>query len=323
MKSLDVSAPCTRDLPIGGSEDRILVVEDDPMFRRILKNWLERWGYRVTIAADGAAAWSILQSPDSPSLLVLDWILPQIDGIELCRMIRMRRTLLYPYILLATSKEDKADIVFGLDAGADDYLIKPFDQDELRARLRVGKRTLALQQELISTRDELKYHATHDALTGAWNRGEILHLLNRELADAQRQSIKVGLLMIDLDHFKRINDTHGHLVGDRVLREVSDRLRASKRKQDSLGRYGGEEFLIIAPHCVHRELDQLANRLREAICATPILAGDAILTVTASIGAVVLCGHSTEHEGLLAADKAMYEAKHIGRNRVVLTTQTA
>jgi diguanylate cyclase (GGDEF)-like protein len=296
----------------------VLIADDDAMFRRILQTWLETWGYRVMVAEDGTEAWSILQHEHPPELLILDWVMPGIEGTELCRRIRERQRSPYQYILLATGKDDKQDVVRGLEAGADDYLTKPFDRDELRARLRVGRRILTLQEDLINAREELRFQATHDALTGIWNRGTVLDLLHRELERAARAKTSTSVLMLDLDHFKQINDTFGHLTGDVVLRDVASRIVHSVRSYDLVGRYGGEEFLVVLPACDKGEAEQSANRIRLAIASAPILTASSGIPVTASIGATVVAGAAaaSEKEMLMAADKALYEAKNGGRNRV-------
>ena len=206
----------------------------------------------------------------------------------------------------------------GLDAGADDYLTKPFDRNELRAHLRVGGRILTLQRDLINARDELQFQATHDVLTGIWNRGGVLDLLHRELERAARAKTSTSVLMLDLDHFKKINDTYGHLTGDVVLREVAKRITQSVRSYDLVGRYGGEEFLVVLPVCGNTEVEQSANRIRLAVASAPILVGSSEVLATVSIGATVVEGSASgsESEMLSTADTALYKAKNAGRNRV-------
>ncbi len=220
----ETNTDLTEFLRPGSSCDRVLVAEDDAMFRRILQSWLENWGYRVTIAEDGARAWEILQHDVPPQLLILDWMMPAINGLELCRKVRDRNQVPYQYILLATAKDAKQDLVRGLEAGADDYLTKPFDKSELQARLRACNRILTLQDDQIRAQEQLRFQATHDTLTGVWNRGAILETLRRELERAARSKTATGLLMLDIDHFKNINDTYGHLTGDAVLKEVTQRI---------------------------------------------------------------------------------------------------
>ncbi len=293
----------------------VLVAEDDPMFRKILTVWLGRWGYRVLVAEDGTTAWNMLQKEDAPELLILDWVMPGVDGPELCRRIRRASAASYQYILLVTARNESQDVVTGLEAGADDYLTKPFDQNELRARLRVGNRILALQADLIESREKLRYQATHDGLTGVWNRSAVLDMFKREMERANRNEGPTGLLMLDLDHFKHVNDTHGHLAGDVVLKEAADRIVSVTRPYDIVGRYGGEEFLIVLPNCDIEQSRQTAERICAAIGETSIVADGAAVWVTASIGVTSCAAHTLGEAQLLAkADAAMYEAKAAGRN---------
>jgi two-component system cell cycle response regulator len=254
----------------GRSCNRVLVAEDDAMFRKILQSWLTTWGYEVTIAEDGAAAWAILQQEIRPQVLILDWMMPAINGLELCSKVRERNQTPYQYILLATAKDAKQDLVRGLEAGADDYLTKPFDRGELKARLRACNRILTLQDDQMQAHEQLRFQATHDALTGSWNRGEILEMLRRELERGARSKTTTGILMLDIDHFKKINDTYGHLTGDAVLREVTHRISQAVRSYDSVGRYGGEEFVIVLPGCNREQVDQGAERVRAAVDNGPV-----------------------------------------------------
>lgn len=302
---------------------RVLIAEDDAMSRKILQSWLENWGYRVTLAENGAIAWDILQRERPPELLILDWAMPEMDGMELCRRIRDRRHSPYQYILLVTANDDKQDVVRGLEAGADDYLTKPLNRYELRARLRVGERILTLQHDLIQAREDLRFRATHDALTGIFNRGTILELLHRELARAARSKSTTGILMLDLDHFKQVNDNYGHLAGDVVLKEVAQRISQAVRSYDLVARYGGEEFLIVVPGCNEEQIQDCAERVRSAIASAPVMVHSSRIPVTISIGATVASrGAITETVILAAADVALYQAKNSGRNQAVLSDAT-
>lgn len=294
----------------------VLVAEDDPMFRKILQNWLQSWDYKVIVATDGTEAWNILQQERPPDLLILDWVMPGVDGMELCRRIRERQSASYQYILIVTANDARQDVVRGLEAGADDYLTKPFDKGELRARLRVGTRILTLQEDLIRAREDLRFQATHDVLTGIWNRRAVLDLLHREIERAARFHASTGVLMLDLDHFKKINDTYGHLIGDAVLKETARRITQVVRSYDFVGRYGGEEFMVLLPGCDKEQAEQSGERIRLAVMATPVVAGGSEISVTISIGATATIG-GPETEVLAIADAALYQAKSAGRNRTV------
>jgi two-component system cell cycle response regulator len=304
----------------GSACDRVLVADDDAMFRKILQTCLEGWGYQVTVAENGSKAWSILQKEPPPQILLLDWIMPDVTGVELCSRVREQNRVPYQYVLLATANDAKQDLVRGLEAGADDYLTKPFDKRELQARLRAANRILTLQNDSLQAREQLLFQATHDALTGVWNRRAILEALHRELERAARSSETIGVLLIDVDHFKMINDTYGHLLGDDVLREVTKRIRDAARVYDAVGRYGGEEFLVVLPGCSRDWIQEGAERIRSAIDRTPMLFNGAEFSVTVSIGATVTTGDvMTDTEVLAAADIELYRAKRSGRNRMALS----
>jgi two-component system, cell cycle response regulator len=315
--------PISECKPGGGSSEAILIAEDDRIFRRILQTWLQKFGYRVVVTADGTKAWEILQQDNAPALLILDWMMPGIDGPELCRRIREGSHGFYPYILLVTAKDEKQDVVQGLASGADDYLTKPFYPAELQARLQVGKRILELQRELIRAREEIRFQANHDGLTGMWNRTTILSQLGRELQRGVRARTTTGVLMMDLDHFKKINDEYGHLNGDAVLKEVSRRIQLAVRSYDFVGRYGGEEFLIVLPHCSVEDLRAVAERIRFAVAEAPIVTSTAEMAITVSIGGIATSSPMLDLELLSAADSTLYAAKRNGRNRVEIESMAA
>ena len=300
---------------------QVLVAEDSAVYRQILASHLKEWGFPFTIADDGSEAWTLLQRPDCARLVLLDWVLPGIDGVELCRRIRQGDSggsYSYSYVILLTGKDAKADLLEAMQAGADDYLVKPFDRLELKARLLVGKRIIGLHEELVSARESMRYAATHDFLTGLLNRGEVFDSLRRELDRARRSLQPVSIILADVDHFKSVNDTLGHPFGDQVLKEIARRLRAKLRLYDSLGRYGGEEFLIVLPNCDLMAALIRADELRNCIGDEPMVASKVSRTVTVSMGVAVSTDHATgDITSLLSgADQALYEAKKSGRNRV-------
>jgi len=200
---------------------KVLIVDDDPVSRRLLQVTLGNSGYETVMAVDGAEALHALEQQDCPRLVVLDWIMPHLDGVEVCRAVRKRAIEPYLYIILLTVKGQQKEIVEGLEAGADDYVTKPFDLLELKARLRAGRRILELQEQLIASREQLRFEATHDAQTGLLNHEAILETLRKEVLRAQRERTPLGVIMVDIDHFKSVNDRYGHMAGDLVLREVS------------------------------------------------------------------------------------------------------
>jgi two-component system cell cycle response regulator len=313
------------ELTVSGSEAestirpmKILAAEDNLVFQSMLRTMLTKWGYDVTIARNGVEAWQALQSEDSPRLAILDWMMPGMDGVEVCRRVRAADREPYIYILLLTGRTDSQDLVEGMDAGADDYITKPFNAHELRVRLRAGRRILDLQEELLQAREALREQATHDSLTGLLNRASILETLHNDLSRARRESQPVALLMVDLDRFKLINDTCGHLAGDAVLRESAHRMKSAIRRYDAIGRYGGEEFLIVLPGCGVDAARVQAERVRRAVATGPFAAGAQSLTVTCSIGVSCRTRPSlTDVDSLVReADLALYGAKDRGRNRV-------
>jgi two-component system cell cycle response regulator len=303
-------------------KNRILIAEDDPVSRRVLQTLLVKWGYEVIIAEDGIQALAILERQDFPRLAVLDWMMPGLDGTQVCELIRKMPNRAYVYVLLLTARTQKEDLLKGLESGADDYLTKPFDGKELRARLHVGQRILTLQDHLIETREELFFRATHDSLTGLVNRGVIFEALHRESSRQLREDGSFGIVLADLDHFKCVNDQHGHLAGDAVLQEVARRMLTSVRPYDIVGRYGGEEFLIVVPSSDARGTMGLAERIRKSVEDRPVLTEAGEIQVTISLGVAVTdpAIPLNPRELLQVADDALYRAKDRGRNRSELGT---
>ncbi|HUI51758.1 MAG TPA: diguanylate cyclase [Terriglobales bacterium] len=297
---------------------RVLIAEDDTLSRTLLERTLQRAGYDVVAAADGEEALQELARQDAPRLALLDWVMPQKDGLAVCREVRLRKDQAYTYLILLSSRESKQDIVFGLESGADDYLTKPFDVDELKARLRTGERILELEDRLVEARESMRFQATHDLLTSLWNRGVIMELVTREVVRTRREGSCTAVMMCDIDHFKKVNDEYGHAAGDEVLREVARRLQLSVRSYDMVGRYGGEEFLLALNRCDAGSAISRAENLRAAISGRPIQAGNHRLNVTISIGLALSTefGECSVDEIMHEADMALYAAKAGGRNCV-------
>lgn len=299
----------------------LLIADDDHVTRSILEGLLVRWGHEVIACADGTEAAAVIERDIPLDLAILDWVMPGMNGLEVLARIRQRKRPSYVYVILLTAKDDKADLIDALNAGVDEYLVKPFDALELKARLLVGQRIVALQRELLSARDTLAVQATHDMLTGALNRAGLHEVLERELARAEREGTPLALVMADVDHFKRVNDTKGHQAGDAVLRAVARRLAECLRPYDLIGRYGGEEFVIVLPGCDTARAAALAERLRACLETFRIAlpGGEAAVTISLGVAAITREG-ATADILIHAADTALYRAKQKGRNRVELAT---
>ena len=289
---------------------KILMAEDDTTSRLLFGATLRKLGYSVTAVENGQKAWETWKQGEYP-LLISDWMMPDIDGLQLCKMIRAEPSLQYTYIILLTSLDSKGSYLEGMDAGADDFITKPFDEEQLAARLRVAERILALHEKL-------HIQATHDHVTGVWNRAAIMDYLEAELERAARQSSCMGVIMADLDYFKQVNDTYGHPVGDTVLQEAARRMHLALRPYDRIGRYGGEEFLITIPGCAMSDAVTVAERIRSSISAEPVNSGSERILVTVSLGVAIGGNQIGEDADMLiaAADAALYRAKKAGRNRI-------
>lgn len=298
--------------------DAVLVVEDDPIYRHAVQHLLAGKGYEVESVTDGCQGVVKACAPDAPRILILDWMLPGLDGPEICRQVRERGPQFYQYILLLTSRNQTADIVEGLEAGADDYLLKPPDAHELLARIRVGERILRLHDTLVEAQENLRFQATHDALTGLWNRRALMDLLKGEFERAARRSASISVFMTDIDRFKLINDEHGHLTGDAILQEVAHRLNGAVRPYDLIGRYGGEEFIVAAAELGAEGACELGERLRQEVSATAIHHEGKSVPVTISVGVATATPRPQcwIEKLVQRADAAMYLAKRNGRNRV-------
>jgi diguanylate cyclase (GGDEF)-like protein len=301
---------------------RVLVVEDDPMSQAQLISALTKEGYGFAVARNGKEAID-LYSQEFFSIIITDWMMPEMDGLELCRLIRSMKIDRYIYIIVLTGKNSKQDLVQGLEAGADDYIVKPIHQSELRVRLKGACRILELETSLNKSMAEIRELSVRDRLTGSFNRVYMDHQLAQEIMRASRYHHILSILMCDLDHFKIVNDTYGHLAGDEVLRTCVDHITSSFRNGvDWLARYGGEEFVIVLPETDQAGALLVAERMRERISGTPVNFVGCEIDITASFGSVTLIPNDNGHvrymeQVLNVADTCLYQAKNSGRNRVV------
>ncbi len=295
---------------------KILIADDEALSRRLLEKTLERAGYEVIAVENGKQALEVLGKQDGPRLALLDWMMPELDGPGVCRAVRKRSDQTYVYMVLLTSKGTKEETVHGLESGADDYLTKPFNAEELRARLRVGERILLLEDRLVEARENMRFRATHDPLTSLLNRGAILELLGRELHRSYREQKSTAILLGDVDNFKRVNDTLGHVVGDEVLMEIANRLLGAVRSYDFVGRYGGEEFLVVLNSCDPTYAPGRAEEIRKSISNRVLQTAKCPLSLTMSFGVLLSAdwGSRPMEELLHEVDTALYEAKAAGRN---------
>jgi two-component system cell cycle response regulator len=292
---------------------KILIAEDDPISRRVLEANLLEWGYEVMVASDGGEAWEIIQQPESPNLIISDWMMPRMDGLALCREIRNMEKSEYIYFILLTAKGEKKDIIEGLEAGADDFLTKPFNPEELKYRIRIGERIINLERRILKL-------ANTDPLTGLLNRRAFMERMEQEMSRAQREKKPLSLILADIDHFKSVNDTYGHQIGDLVLQRFVGQLTTSTRPYDFLGRYGGEEFVVCLPGGDGLQAASVSERIRRQVEDMEIMLPDdsRSIRITASFGTASNSIESGKNIDLLIkrADDALYLAKDKGRNRV-------
>lgn len=302
---------------------KILIAEDDNISRKMLFKVFNGYGFEVVTASDGYEAWSILEEPDHPRLLVLDWMMPGINGVEIVNRLRKRWDGHTYYIIILTILCKPEEIRFALDSGADEFISKPYFADTLRARANVGRRIVTLHETLsekIRLLEEanatISYQASTDELTGLYNRRFFDESLNKSIFASRRHLFPVSLIMIDLDNFKIVNDKYGHSTGDRVLKKFADILRSVARTEDVFARWGGEEFISLLPHTTCVGATDLAERLRKTVESECVLVTS--LLITASFGVVELKPDDDAESLIKRADKAMYRAKDEGRNRVIV-----
>ncbi len=300
---------------------KVLVADDSATIRALLRSSLLRWGFDAVVeAGNGEEAWTQLQAQDAPSLALIDWEMPGLDGVELCRRVRAREEQgsNYTYVLLLTARGGRGNVVAGMEAGADDYVVKPFDEHELRVRVRAGRRIVELQAELYRLQEQFRAQSRTDPLTGCLNRRGIIERLVAELSFAGRDRRPLGVAVLDLDHFKSVNDTYGHAAGDAVLQELVRRVTSATRASDAIGRIGGEEFLVLWAGLTAEVSRVAAERVRAVVEDTPFLVGTSRIHMTASLGLTTTWGSETQEVLLARADRALYAAKAAGRNRVTV-----
>ncbi len=309
---------------------RILIADDETTTRIVVKAVVQKLGHECLIAADGDRAWALLQET-AIDVLITDWMMPGLDGPELCRRLRGQTTDAYTYIILATVLAERHDVLSGMQAGADDYLIKPIDPFDLQTRLVAAERVTALHRELTDARTEqqrlnreLAEQARTDPLTQLGNRLRLREDLQRIHARAQRHDQSYSIAMCDLDHFKAYNDTYGHPQGDTALQQVAAILVSDLRTGDAAYRYGGEEFVVIYADENLPDAAKTTERLRAAVESLAIPHGGnqppGILTISAGVATYTPHANLDPNAIIEHADRALYTAKQHGRNRVAAPT---
>lgn len=295
----------------------ILVVDDSPVYRKLVQQVLSRGEFALHFATNGEEALQLFEK-HRPDFVVTDWMMPDFSGPELCQRIRADRSKPYTYLILMTSSTEKGNVVKGLEAGADDYLTKPFDPGEMLARIGVGKRIIDLHRELAAQTQCLQEMARTDSLTELPNRRAIEEWASRQLRGAIRHGFPLWVALGDIDSFKTINDNFGHAAGDVVLKAFAELLKKNTRASDICGRLGGDEFLLVVTHVDAEQIETTMDKFREQFAALSFPFQPGCVRVTSSFG---VAGHTTqelrEFSSLVSeADKMLYEAKHAGRNSV-------
>jgi len=309
---------------------KVLLAEDDPATRRVLEKAVRGFGHEVVATANGCEAWDRFLEGDF-NFVITDWMMPECDGLELCRRIRKFEHPSYVYLIMATSNSGREDLITGMDAGADEFIVKPINHRELQARMRAAERILNLQRELKDKNQQLEEMNTRlqrlsrmDALMQVGNRLAFEEKIAEFHARALRYGSPYGVVMSDVDHFKSYNDTHGHPAGDEVLRRVARAIGSCLRASDGAFRYGGEEIVVLLPEQTIREAEMIAARLRATVESLQLRrsAGEAsgCVTISCGVAASPMHGHQPDAwETVIGwADQALYRAKAAGRNRVEL-----
>lgn len=299
----------------------VLLAEDHDISRKLTEKILQKVGINVTSVENGRKALELFKKQFFP-IILSDWMMPEMDGIELCRAIRSENASGYVFIILLTAKDSKEDIIAGLEAGADDYLAKPFNPGELNARIKTGMRILDLERSLKKANEEIKRLTVQDSLTGCYNRRYLKDRLPKDIAYSIRYNHPFSVILCDIDHFKKINDTHGHQAGDEVLKKLVNRItRSFRNKIDWIARYGGEEFILVLPETDVEGAKALAERLRIKISSPNMRIDNLEIKITASFGVASITQQTNKETisdiNLIAkADELLYQAKHGGRNMV-------
>lgn len=290
---------------------KVLVVDDDPVQRHFLRRQLVEFGYTTYVSANGLEAWEQIERNGIP-LVITDWMMPALDGPGLIQHIRAAKLPTYTYVILLTVRGARNDVVAGLDTGADDYITKPSDPNELRARIAIGARIIDLETKLRAARDT-------DELTTLRNRSATSAAAQIELARARRTGRELSVVLLDIDHFKQVNDCYGHQTGDLALQTIAQTLAKNVRAHDIVGRWGGEEFFVMLPETNLAQAALVAEQIRARIAATALTLADGIrLSLTASMG-LSSTAQATNHQLdtlIHYADMALYRAKSSGRNCV-------